>query len=155
MTLKFGDRSLRQSQAGITLVGLVWAVVLCAIALVAVKVFPAVNEYRTIQSMVNKIAQTGASSVLEIRAAYETARVIEYGVTSVTGRDLEVSREDDKIVIKFAYDKEIPDRAGLPADQVRRAFTLTLWIDVLSDSLKALQVRIGCDLLTRPCWFGR
>ncbi len=109
MTLKFGDRSLRQSQAGITLVGLVfWAVVLCAIALVAVKVFPAVNEYRTIQSMVNKIAQTGASSVPEIRAAYETARVIEYGVTSVTGRDLEVSKEDDKIVIKFAYDKEIP-----------------------------------------------
>ena len=29
-------------------------------------------------------------------------------MTSVTGRDLEVSKEDDKIVIKFAYDKEIP-----------------------------------------------
>jgi hypothetical protein len=72
------------------------------------KVFPAINEYRTIQSMVNKIAQTGATSVPEVRAAFEKARMIEYGVTSVTGRDLEVTKEDEKVVIKFAYDKEVP-----------------------------------------------
>ncbi|HEX5312643.1 DUF4845 domain-containing protein [Aquabacterium sp.] len=109
MTMKFGDRSKRQSQSGITLLGLIfWAVLLSAVVLVAMKVFPAINEYRTIQSMVNKIAQTGAASVPEIRAAFEKARTVEYGVTSVTGRDLDISKEDDRIVIKFAYDKEIP-----------------------------------------------
>lgn len=109
MNLKSGSCSARSSQSGITLIGLLfWAVLLGATALVLMKVFPAINEYRTIQSMVNKIAQTGATSVPEVRSAFEKARMIEYGVTSVTGRDLEVTKEDDKVVIKFAYDKEVP-----------------------------------------------
>lgn len=109
MTLKSRSRSRPASQSGITLIGLLfWAVLLSSTALVLMKVFPAVNEYRTIQTMVNKIAQSGGSSVPEVRAAFERARQIEYGVTSVTGRDLEVSKEEDKVVIKFAYDKEIP-----------------------------------------------
>ncbi len=109
MTLKSGARSWPTSQSGVTLIGLLfWAVLLGSTALVLMKVFPAVNEYRTIQAMVNKIAQSGGSSVPEVRAAFERARQIEYGVTSVTGRDLEVTKEDDKLVIKFAYDKEIP-----------------------------------------------
>jgi len=109
MNLKSGSCSARSRQSGITLIGLLfWAVLLGATALVLMKVFPAINEYRTIQSMVNKIAQTGATSVPEVRSAFEKARMIEYGVTSVTGRDLEVTKEDDKVVIKFAYDKEVP-----------------------------------------------
>ena len=109
MTSKPGSRSIQGRQSGITLICLLfWAVLLSATALVLMKVFPAINEYRTIQSMVNKIAQTGATSVPEVRAAFEKARMIEYGVTSVTGRDLEVTKEDEKVVIKFAYDKEVP-----------------------------------------------
>lgn len=109
MNVKSGPRCASRHQSGITLIGLLfWAVLLGATALVLMKVFPAVNEYRTIQSMVNKIAQTGATSVPEVRAAFEKARSIEYGVTAVTGRDLEVTKEDEKVVIKFAYDKEIP-----------------------------------------------
>lgn len=109
MNEKSGPRCASSHQSGITLIGLLfWAVLLSATALVLMKVFPAVNEYRTIQSMVNKIAQTGATSVPEVRAAFEKARTIEYGVTAVTGRDLEVTKEDEKVIIKFAYDKEIP-----------------------------------------------
>ena len=109
MTLKSGARSWPTSQSGVTLIGLLfWAVLLGSTALVLMKVFPAVNEYRTIQAMVNKVAQSGGGSVPEVRAAFERARQVEYGVTSVSGRDLEVTKEDDKLVIKFAYDKEIP-----------------------------------------------
>ncbi|MGE5450970.1 MAG: DUF4845 domain-containing protein [Acidobacteriota bacterium] len=109
MTLASGSRSQPSGQSGVTLIGLLfWAVLLSSTALLLMKVFPAVNEYRTIQTMVNKIAQSGGTTVPEIRAAFERARQIEYGVTSVTGRDLEIAKEDDKIVIKFAYDKEIP-----------------------------------------------
>lgn len=108
MTSKSGSRSVPARQSGVTLIGLLfWAVLIGATALVLMKVFPAINEYRTIQSMVNKIAQTGATSVPEVRSAFEKARMIEYGVTSVTGRDLEVTKEDEKVVIKFAYDKEV------------------------------------------------
>jgi len=93
---------------GITLIGLLfWAVLLCSAALVVMKVIPALTEYRTIVSMVNKVAKEGGSTVPEIRAAFERARQVEYGVTAVTGRDLEITKEGEQIVVRFAYDKEI------------------------------------------------
>lgn len=95
-------------QRGITLIGLLfWAVVVSSVALVLMKVFPAVNEYRTIQSMVNKAAHSGGTSVHEIRNAFAKSATIEYGVTSISDKDLDITKEDDKVVIKFAYDKEI------------------------------------------------
>lgn len=44
-------------QSGVTLIGLLfWAVLISSVALLAMKVFPAVSEYRTILTMVNKIS---------------------------------------------------------------------------------------------------
>lgn len=98
----------RRSQSGITLVGLLfWAVLISMFALVLMKVFPAVTEYRTIQSMVNKAARDGGSTVQDIRNAFDRAASVEYGVTSITAKDLEITKEDDKVVVKFAYDREI------------------------------------------------
>lgn len=100
-------RSLK-SQKGITLIGLLfWAVVVAAFALVLMKVFPAVTEYRTILSMVNKIAHDGGTTVSDIRASFDRAAAVEYGVTSIKASDLEITKEEDKVVIKFAYDREI------------------------------------------------
>jgi len=97
-------------QQGFTLIGLLfWAVIICALALLVMKVAPAVSEYRTIQGMVNKAAHEGGSTVAEIRAAYDRYSQIEYGVEAIkSGRDLDIAKEDDKVVIRFAYDKEIP-----------------------------------------------
>ncbi|MGC4062206.1 MAG: DUF4845 domain-containing protein [Aquabacterium sp.] len=98
----------RRRQSGITLIGLLfWAVLISSIALVLMKVFPAVTEYRTILSMVNKAAHDGGSTVPEIRASFERSASIEYGVTSLTAKDLDITKEDDKVVVKFAYDREI------------------------------------------------
>lgn len=95
-------------QRGISLFGLLfWAVVISAVAVVLMKVFPAVNEYRTVQSMVNKLARDGGTSVPEIRSSFDKLRSVEYGVDSISSADLDISKEDDKIVIGFAYDKEI------------------------------------------------
>ena len=96
-------------QSGVTLIGLLfWAVLISSVALLAMKVFPAVSEYRTILTMVNKISESGGSTVPEIRAAFERAASVEYGVTSITAKDLDVTKEDEEVVIRFAYDKEIP-----------------------------------------------
>lgn len=96
-------------QSGVTLIGLLfWAVLISSVALLAMKVFPAVSEYRTILTMINKISESGGSTVPEIRAAFERAASVEYGVTSITAKDLDVTKEDEKVVIRFAYDKEIP-----------------------------------------------
>ena len=56
---------------------------------------------------VNKVAKEGGTTVPEIRAAFEKTKQIEYSIASISGADLEVSKENDKIVVKFAYDKEI------------------------------------------------
>lgn len=98
---------MKRSQSGITLIGLLfWAVILCSVALVIMKVIPAVMEFQTIQKMVTTAAGSG-STVPEIRAAFDRARSVEYNVEAISSRDLEVTKENDKVVVKFAYDKEI------------------------------------------------
>jgi hypothetical protein len=101
-------RAARRRQTGFTLVSLMtWAVIISAMALVLMRVFPAITEYRTIQSMVNKVAHEGGGSVPAIRAAFDRMTQIEYGVTSISSKDLDISKENEEVVIKFAYDKEI------------------------------------------------
>ncbi|TXJ03662.1 MAG: DUF4845 domain-containing protein [Aquabacterium sp.] len=109
MTVMLRTSTSPRRQSGVTLIGLLfWAVLISSVALLAMKVFPAVSEYRTILTMVNKISESGGSTVPEIRAAFERAASVEYGVTSITAKDLDVTKEDEKVVIRFAYDKEIP-----------------------------------------------
>ena len=102
------SNAIARRQRGITLFGLLfWAVVVGAVAVLLMKLFPAINEYRTIQGMVNAVAKSGASSVPEVRAAFDQRKTVEYGVESISSRDLEITKDNEQIVISFAYDKEI------------------------------------------------
>ena len=95
-------------QRGITLFGLLfWAIVVGFISLVVLRVLPTMNEYFTIQKAVNKIAQGNATTVPEIRAAFEKTKDIEYSIQSISSKDLNITKENDKVVVSFAYDKEI------------------------------------------------
>jgi hypothetical protein len=96
-----------KSQRGITLFGLmVWAVILGAGVLFAMKVLPTVSEYFTIKKVVDKIAAEGLTTVPEIRAAFDRAKSIEYSIQSISGKDLKVTKENEKVVISFAYDSQ-------------------------------------------------
>jgi hypothetical protein len=98
-----------RKQRGITLLGLLlWAIIVGMAALVGLRVFPTVNEYLTIQRTVNKIAQSGASTVPEIRTAFDKQKDVEYSIASISGKDLEITKENERIVIGFEYDKEVP-----------------------------------------------
>jgi hypothetical protein len=102
------SRSTGRRQRGITLFGLLfWAILIGFFALVGMRVLPTMNEYFTIQKAVNKIAHEGGSTVPEIRAAFEKTKAIEYSISSVSAKDLTITKENDKVVISFAYDKEI------------------------------------------------
>ena len=95
-------------ERGITLIGLViWAIVIAFAALLVMKVFPTVNEYWTIKRAVEKIAQENPATVLDARRAFERQKSIEYSISSIDAQDLKVTKENDKVVISFAYDKEI------------------------------------------------
>ena len=95
-------------QRGVTLFGLLfWAIVVGFIALVGMRVLPTVNEYFTIQKAVSKIAREGGTTVPEIRQAFDRSKEIEYSITSIGSKDLNITKENDQVVISFAYDKEI------------------------------------------------
>ena len=101
--------SARRRQRGVTLFGLMfWAIVVGAVAYLVLRVFPTVNEYMTIKRTIEKVAAASPSTVAEVRASFERQKDIEYSISSIGGKDLEVTKENDKIVIAFAYDKEIP-----------------------------------------------
>lgn len=109
-TRRGGNRSSMspKTQRGITLIGLLfWAILIAVVVLVALKVLPTVNEYFTIQRAVNKIAHEGGTTVPEIRAAFERTKDIEYSITSISAKDLAITKENDQVVIRFAYNKEI------------------------------------------------
>jgi hypothetical protein len=94
-------------QRGITLFGLLfWAVLVGFLALIGMRVLPALNEYFTIKRAVNRIATEG-STVAEIRAAFEKQKDIEYSIVSISAKDLSITKDNDKVVVSFAYDKEV------------------------------------------------
>src|ERR1700712_172412 len=98
----------RHNQRGVTLFGLlVWAIVIGFLALLGMRVFPTVNEYLTIQRAVDKIASDGLSTVPEIPAAFDRIVSIEYSISTIAGKDLDITKENERIVISFAYDKEV------------------------------------------------
>ena len=43
----------------------------------------------------------------EIRAAFDRQKDVEFSIQAVTGKDLDITKENDKVVISFAYNKEI------------------------------------------------
>jgi Domain of unknown function (DUF4845) len=92
-----------------SLIGLMaWAIIIGFIGYVAVRVLPTMNEYFTIQRAVNRVASESPPTVGEVRKAFERQKDIEYSISSISAKDLEITKENDRLVIRFAYDKEIP-----------------------------------------------
>jgi hypothetical protein len=99
----------KRLQRGVTLFGLVfWALVVGFGAYLVLRVFPTVNEYLTIQRTVEQIAKSQPATVAEVRQAFDRQKDVEYSITSITGKDILVTKENDKVVIAFAYDKLVP-----------------------------------------------
>jgi Domain of unknown function (DUF4845) len=102
------QRAPRRHQRGITLMGLLfWGGILGFLSVVGMKVLPTFNEFMTIQKAVSKIAKEGGSTVPEIRNAFEKQKEVEFGITSIGGKDLNITKESDKVVVSFAYPKEV------------------------------------------------
>ena len=95
-------------QRGVSLIGLLfWAIIIGFLGYVLVRTLPTLNEYFTIQTAINKIAASNPSTVGEIRAQFDKQKDIEYSIASISGKDLDITKENDRIVIRFAYSKEL------------------------------------------------
>lgn len=97
------------SQRGVTLLGLMgWAVMVALAAVLVMKLVPALTEYRTVLTMVNTVAQSGGTTIPEIRAAFDREKQIQYGVESITSADLDIAKDDSgRVIVSFAYEREI------------------------------------------------
>lgn len=99
----------RGRQRGVTMFGLLlWGIVIAFFGYLLVRALPTVNEYATIQRAVDKIAREEPATVAQARVAFDRQKDIEYAISSISGKDLLVTKENEKVVIGFAYEKEIP-----------------------------------------------
>jgi hypothetical protein len=95
----------RQKQRGISFIGLLFvAIVVACLGVVAAQVIPTLIEYQAILKAANKA--TEGSTVPEVRAIFDRAQAID-DFTSVNGKDLDVQKVGDKVVVSFAYQREI------------------------------------------------
>ena len=100
MSLQF-----KYKQRGMSFLGLIFvAGVLAVCGVIVAQVFPTVLEYQSVLKAANKAAQGG--SVGEVRMMFDKQAAVD-DIRSVSGRDLEVTKEGDKVVVNFAYQREI------------------------------------------------
>jgi hypothetical protein len=94
---------------GLTLIGLLfWAGLVACVGYLIVRTAPTIVEYRAIVRVIGLVAAANPATVAEARASFDKQREVEYGITAVTGKDLTVTKENDKVVLGFSYDKEVP-----------------------------------------------
>lgn len=100
---------MKRRQTGVGLSGLLVAAVLVAVtALLGMKVVPEVIEYFQVVKTVHKVAQdpNATSSVSAARAAFDRQANID-NITSISGADLEITKENEQLVLSFEYERRI------------------------------------------------
>ncbi len=97
----------KSRQRGISFIGLVFtASVLAMAGVVAAQVFPTVLEYQAISKAVNRAAASEGGTVGDIRMVFDKATAVD-DIKSITAKDIIVSKEGDKVVVSFEYQREI------------------------------------------------
>lgn len=97
-----------RAQRGVTLIGLLsWAVVVGFIGYVLIRAVPTLLEFQAIQKAIDRIAAAPPPTVAAIRIAFDKQKEIEYSIESVSGKDLDITKENDRVVISFSYQKEV------------------------------------------------
>ena len=96
-----------RKQQGLSLIGLILvSAIVIGVAVVGMKVVPSVIEYYTIVKHIKTIANSGATTVAEVRAAYDRQASVDE-TPSMVGADLEITKEGNQLVISFEYAKKI------------------------------------------------
>jgi hypothetical protein len=96
---------LQTRQRGLSLFSmLIVGIVLAGIGVVGAQVFPTALEYFAVTKAVNKAKE--GTTVAEVRTLFDKAASID-NITSITGKDLDISKDSDQVVVAFSYQREI------------------------------------------------
>ena len=99
------ETPLKSRQSGLSFIGLLFVGGLLAVAgVILAQVVPTVIEYQAVTRAAKKAAE--GNTVVEVRSLFDKAASID-NITSISGRDLDVTKENDQVVVSFAYQREI------------------------------------------------
>lgn len=96
---------LKSGQRGITFLGLLFVGGVLAVGgVIVAQLIPTLIEFQAITKAANKASDGG--TVVEVRKIFDRAAAID-DIKSISGKDLAITKEGDKTVVKFAYEREI------------------------------------------------
>lgn len=96
---------LKRQQRGLTFLSLIVVGTLLALAgLVGAQVFPTYLEFIAVQKAVVKASD--GTTVAEVRTLFDKAASVD-DIRTITGKDLTVSKQGDRVVVSFDYEREI------------------------------------------------
>jgi hypothetical protein len=97
---------LARRQRGLSIVGLIFiGGIVVILLLIGFRLVPAFTEYMAIERAVQKI-KNEANTVPEIRSAFDRHAVID-DIKSINSRDLDITKDNDRIVISYAYSYQL------------------------------------------------
>jgi hypothetical protein len=97
---------LVRRQRGLSIVGLLFiGGIVVVLLLIGARLIPPLTEYIAVERAVQKI-KNEASTVPEIRAAFDRHAVID-DIKSITSKDLDITKDNDRVVISYAYSYQI------------------------------------------------
>jgi hypothetical protein len=95
----------RKRQRGLSFITVIFIVgVLACVGLIGAQAFPTVLEYQAAVKAINRAKDE--PTVVGVRNAFDRAAQID-NITSIQGRDLDITKNGDQVEISFAYNKEI------------------------------------------------
>lgn len=96
---------MKHQQRGMSFIGLLFVGgVLAVTGVLAAQVVPTLIEFQAITKAASKA--TEGNTVAEVRSIFDKAATID-DIASISGKDLEITKEGDKTVVAFAYTREI------------------------------------------------
>ncbi|MEO7160802.1 MAG: DUF4845 domain-containing protein [Polaromonas sp.] len=96
---------MKHQQRGISFIGILFVgAVVAFTGILAAQVLPTLIEFQAITKAASKAA--AGNTVAEVRSIFDKAGAID-DIHSISGKDLEVTKEGDKTVVSFAYTREI------------------------------------------------
>jgi type II secretory pathway pseudopilin PulG len=94
-------------ESGVSLIGLIFVLaILGFIGVLGLKIVPTYTEFRAIQNAI-VTAKAAGGSVVDMQKSFDASAVAGY-ISSISGRDLIIGKEDGETEISFAYEKKIP-----------------------------------------------
>jgi hypothetical protein len=97
----------KSKQQGVSLSGTIFVLVILAVLFVfAAKLVPSITEYMAVKKAI-VTAKGAGTTVREIQNSFDKQADIN-NISSIAGKDLEIVKDGENVIVSFAYEKKIP-----------------------------------------------